>query len=174
MTGIIIPKTYIKCIEPLIFLAGPIKSAPKWRDEAVHIIASKNPNLFIASPDKRFGTDIQKYILSGNDNYFTRQREWEWHYQEIAAKNGSILFWFPKEEQHHCNKSYGLMTSNEFGHWTAVYNYNKSIKFCIGSDGKFPEWNTFLYDINRKVPDKRVFDTLEDTCEEAIKLTINL
>ena len=69
MTGIIIPKTYIKCIEPLIFLAGPIKSAPKWRDEAVHIIASKNPNLFILKKDNSANAKEDFIKAVSNENW---------------------------------------------------------------------------------------------------------
>jgi hypothetical protein len=41
MGKVIIPKTYVKDIEaPLIFLAGPVKGAPNWQDEAIIFLLS--------------------------------------------------------------------------------------------------------------------------------------
>jgi hypothetical protein len=48
MGKVIIPKTYIK--SPLIFLAGPIISAPNRQDEAILYLLSKNLDLIIVSP----------------------------------------------------------------------------------------------------------------------------
>lgn len=171
MGGLIIPKTYIENInEPLIFLAGPIRSASNWQDIAIEIIFSKDPDIYTASPRRGIRDNIAKYIISGNENYFPRRRAWERHYLDIASKKGAILFWLPGEAEHDCKKAYGAMTRKELGDWSTAYKFDKSVRFCVGSDGKFSELDTIKYDLSQDVPDKDIKNSLEDTCLEAIRL----
>jgi hypothetical protein len=173
MVNLILPKNYVQNIDsPLIFLAGPIKGAPSWQNEAVKIIHSLEPNFFVASPSRRMGKEVAGYVVSGDSNYFQRQRAWEWHYMSLAAKKGCILFWLPGEIQHSCDKSYAFMTSNEFGHWTA-YKQWEQVNLAIGRDGNFREWSTLEFDLKKKVPEMitNIKETLEDTCKEAIKIS---
>lgn len=171
MRGVIIPNTYAETFDdPLIFLAGPIRSAPNWQDEAIKILFEMTPDLVIASPRRGIRESIAPYVFHGDERHFTRQRGWERHYLDIAAKTGAILFWLPGEEAHDCNKVYGAMTRLELGQWMTNYKYNNDVHFCIGSDGKFPELNTIRYDIYLDAQDKEVKTTLEDTCQEALQL----
>ncbi len=170
MAGLIIPKTYVEVKTPLIFLAGPIRGAPNWQDEAFEILCSKNKDITIASPRGGMRPKIMDYILLGEDDYFPRQRAWERHYLPIAAETGAILFWLPKEAKHRCEKVYGAMTRIELGQWMTNYRHDNSVKFCVGSDGFFPELNTIVYDLSLDAPDKKIISTLEETCEEALRL----
>lgn len=171
MGKLIIPKTYIEKIDaPLIFLAGPIKSAPNWQAEAIDILFSLNQDIIVASPKKEFGDEILQYVMQGNENYFPRQRAWERYYLDIASKAGSILFWLPGEERHDCKKVYGAMTRIELGQWMTKYKNEKSIRLCFGSDGNFPELSVIKYDLSLDAPDKKIIDNLEDTCKEALML----
>ncbi len=178
MGGIILPKTYVANIEePIIFLAGPIRSAPNWQDDAIKCILNKNSNLTVASPRRGIRENISKYVLKGNETYFSRQREWELHYLHKASKNGSILFWLCGEEEHNCNKVYGAMTRVEIGEWMAHYNHDRSLHFCVGSDSKFSELHTVEYDLKHYAPDKQIIKAknsicaLEKICDEAIRLS---
>lgn len=171
MSKLIIPKTYVQELDaPLIFLAGPIRSAPNWQDEAIKILFSKEPNLIIASPRRGIRDNIAKYIISGNEIYFSRQRAWERHYLDIASKTGAILFWLPGEEEHNCEKVYGAMTRVEIGQWMTRYHFDKKVHFCVGSDSKFSELHTIEFDLKLDAPDKKINKTLEETCAEAIQL----
>jgi hypothetical protein len=171
MGKLIIPKTYVERIEsPLIFLAGPIRSAPNWQDEAIKILFSQEPNLIIASPRRGIREDISEYILQGDENYFPRQRTWERHYLDIASKKGAILFWLPGEAEHNCEKVYGAMTRMELGQWITRYSLDNKIKICIGSDRNFQELDTIKYDLSIDAPDKKIFNSLEETCDEALNL----
>lgn len=171
MGKIIIPKTYVEKLDaPLIFLAGPIRSAPNWQDKAIEILFSQEPNLIIASPRRGIRENIFKYLVTDNENYFPRQRTWERHYLNIASKTGAILFWLPGEAEHDCEKAYGAMTRIELGQWMTRYSFDKNIRFCIGSDGKFSELDTIKYDLSIDAPDKRIINTLEETCKETIRL----
>ena len=171
MNRVIIPKTYITNIKkPLIFLAGPIKGAPNWQDVAIETILSKDPDIIIASPRREIRDKTVSHILQGDDTHFPRQRAWERYYLDIASKTGAILFWLPKEELHDCKKVYGAMTRIELGQWMTHFKYDKSVRFCIGSDGAFPELDTIEYDLSLDVPDKEIKTSLETTCQEAIQL----
>ncbi|VVB82832.1 Nucleoside 2-deoxyribosyltransferase like protein [uncultured archaeon] len=171
MAKLIIPKTYIKDLDaPLIFLAGPIRSAPNWQDEAIKILFSLEPNLIIASPRRGIRDEISEYIVKGDENHFPRQRAWERHYLELASKKGAILFWLPGEEKHDCQKVYGAMTRIELGQWMTNYRHDNSVKFCVGSDGNFQELDTIKFDLSLDAPDKKIFKSLEETCAEALRL----
>ena len=173
MSKLIIPKTYIKDLDaPLIFLAGPIRSAPNWQDKAIKILFSQESNLIIASPRRGIRNGISEDIISGNENYFPRQRAWERYYLDLASRTGAILFWLPEEEKHNCNKVYGAMTRIELGQWMTNYRYDNSVHFCVGTDGKFPEMDTIEYDLSLDAPDKKIFNSLEETCAEALRLTL--
>jgi hypothetical protein len=172
MGGLIIPKTLAEPFEgPLIFLAGPIRGAPNWQDIAIQNILQKNGDMTIASPRRGVRDAIAKYVLHGNDAYFTRQRAWERHYLDLASKTGAILFWLPGEEEHSCEKAYGAMTRLELGQWMTRYKSDHSMRICIGSDGKFSELNTIMYDLSQDCPDVPIKSTLEETCLEAIRLS---
>ena len=174
MSNVLIPKTYVITLNyPIIFLAGPIRGAPNWQDEAIKYIISKNPNIIIASPRRETRESIAPYILKGDESFFPRQRAWERHYLDIASKTGAILFWLPEETEHNCNKVYGAMTRLELGQWMTRYKLDKSIRFCVGSDGKFSELNTIAFDLKLDAPDKKIFSTLEETCDEALKITLS-
>jgi hypothetical protein len=171
MGKVIIPNRYVKDIEtPLIFLAGPIRSAPNWQDEAIDLLFSQDSDLVIASPRRGVRERIAPYIAEGDENYFPRQRAWERHYLDIASKTGAILFWLPGEEEHDCKKVYGAMTRVEIGQWMTRYSVDNSVRFCVGSDGKFPELHTIQYDLSIDAPDKKIHSTLEETCDESIRL----
>jgi hypothetical protein len=171
MGKVIIPKTYVQNIEaPLIFLAGPIISAPNWQDEAIDFLLSKNSDLVIASPRKGIRDKIAPYITQGDENYFPRQRAWERHYLDIASKTGAILFWLPGEAEHNCEKVYGAMTRVEIGQWMTNYRHDNSVRFCVGSDGKFPEIHTIGFDLQLDAPAKKIFSSLKETCAEAVRL----
>ncbi|MBI2124207.1 hypothetical protein HYT92_00275 [Candidatus Pacearchaeota archaeon] len=127
MNKVIIPRTYVRELTaPLIFLAGPIRCAPNWQDEAIEILFSQEPNLIIASPRRGVRDKIACYIAPGDETYFSRQRAWERHYLDIASKTGAILFWLPGEAEHDCNKEYGAMTRVELGQWMTNYRNQKN------------------------------------------------
>jgi len=171
MGKVIVPKTYVpELTSPLLFLAGPIENAPVWQDEAITYLLLENPEVVIASLRWEVSARIAPYLLSGDEHYFSRSRAWERHYLEIASKRGAIMFWLPQEETHSCQKSYGAMTRLELGQWITRYKFDQSVRFCIGSDGKFPELHTIQYDLQLDAPDKKIQPTLEETCREALRL----
>ena len=171
MGQIIIPRTYVEDLRgPVIFLAGPIGSAPPWHEQAIDYLFYQEPDLSIACPKSSLANLIEYHRAVGIEEYFHRQRAWEWHYMKIAAKKGAILFWLPKEESHHCYKVYGATTRVELGQWMTRYSMDKNIRLCIGGENWFPEFSTIRYDIELHAPDMTVHKTLKDTCDEALRL----
>jgi hypothetical protein len=88
----------------------------------------------------------------------------------LASQQGAILFWLPGEARHTCDKVYGAMTRLELGQWMTRHHFDLSVRFCVGSDGKFPELRTIAYDLSCDAPGKMIFGTLEETCDEALRL----
>lgn len=170
MAGVIVPNIYVRDVNKLIFLAGPIRGAPNWQDEAIRILLPKNSELIIATPRRGIRESFAGSVLPGDNNYFKRQRLWERHYLETASKRGAILFWLPGEAEHNCAKSYGAMTRLELGQWMTNYRHDNRVRFCVGSDGKFSELDIIRIDLALDAPDKRILGTLEETCDEALRL----
>ncbi|MBI2042760.1 hypothetical protein HYT25_00010 [Candidatus Pacearchaeota archaeon] len=174
MAGLIIPNIFPGVISaPLIFLAGPVRGAPNWQDDAAEYILSNNSKFTVISPRRDIREKISEYAFNGDNNYFSRQREWELYHFDINRKKGCVMFWLPGETEHNCDKSYGAMTREELGLIMAHYFHDKSTRFCIGTDGKFSEIDTLRYDLSRYAPDKRIFSTLEETCDEAIRIALS-
>lgn len=170
MGNILIPKSRVEITGPLIFLAGPIRSAPNWQDDAIELLLSKDDDILVASPRRGIRDCIAPYVVQDSEEYFPRQRAWERHYLEYAARNGAIMFWLPGEDEHNCAKPYGAMTRLELGQWMTRYRNDSSVRFCVGSDDQFSELDTIRYDLSVDAPDKDIKTTLEETCYEALRL----
>lgn len=170
MGKVIIPKSYVEVTEPLIFLAGPIRSAPNWQDDAIEYLLSQNPGIVVANPWRGVRDGLAQYVIEGDETYFSRQRAWERHYLDIASRTGAIMFWLPGEEKHNCEKVYGAMTRVEIGQWMTNYRHDNTVRFCVGGDGRFPELHTIKYDLEIDAPEKNICSTLEETCDEALRL----
>lgn len=159
---------------PVVFLAGPIRNAPKWQNEAIKMFIEKGKELFIASPRREVGSDLIEFTEKDNpSNYqqFDRQRAWEQYYLYSASKNGCIIFYLPKEaEKEDLNKVYGHITMMELGEWIARCKENPEINLIIGTDGEFPEWSTIEYEIKTEIPNTPICNSLEETIETAINL----
>ena len=177
MKKVIIPRSFVNLSNnvPLIFLAGPIRGAPIWQDEAIGLLFSKTKeDLVVASPRRGIRNGFSGYVVQGNGDGFPRQRAWELHYLERAAtgteRKGAIMFWLPGEKEHDCKKAYGAMTRIELGQWMTRYRFESPVRMCIGTDGKFSEIDTIRYDLDVNAPGLRVYDSLEETCSEALRI----
>lgn len=159
---LILPKTYVKDIDkPLIFLAGPIRDAKDWQETAYNYITSNNEEIIIANPRWDASKRMWDTALEGEMNYFPRQRAWERHYLYIASKKGAVLFWLENAP--------GLMTRLELGQLMFQYKSDNSTRFCVGGHNKFSDIDTIKDDL-QVYTGKKIYDSLEETCDEAIKL----
>lgn len=171
---IVLPKHYVEIGKsPLIFLAGPCKGAPFWQEEAIDRIISLDKNILIVSPRHLKRQDLNGRVMAGDNSRFHRQRAWERHYLDLASKKGAIMFWLPGEEKHDCGKVYGSMTRLELGQCMTNYRNDRAYRFCVGSDGRFPDMHTIEYDLSLDAPDKKILGELDETCREAVRLALS-
>ncbi len=172
---IILPITHAKPEFPLIYLAGPIRSAPEWQDEAIELLLSVMPDCTVANPRRYVSKTLQEYVAKGDNAFFPRQRAWERHYMEIATEKdgekpkGVLLFYLPAEEKHDHNKAYGHMTQYELGEWITRYELNPEISMVIGADQRYPELDTLAYDISSRT-NLKILSGLEETVREAVRI----
>lgn len=172
MKSVILANTYVKDIKrPLIYLAGPVRCAPKWQDEAIEVLVEAPHKVVIATPTTEVKESLKRYLMPGDKTHFERQRAWERHYLDIASRNGAIMFWLPGAEHHDCAKVYGVMTRLELGQWLTRHMHDKSVRLCIGTDGRFPEFDTIKYDISQDAPELEIKRSLKETCLEALRLS---
>jgi hypothetical protein len=170
MGKVILPNTYVENIKfPLIFLAGPIRGAPDWQSKAIEILLAKNSNLFIASPRGRLKENIFQYIASGKQDYFPRQRAWERHYIDIASKKGGLMFWLPEQATDIGKKPYASMSRIELGEAIGRYREDNTTRFCAGCPGNFQDLDAIEDDLMAYAP-RLIYDTLEKTCDEVLRL----
>lgn len=168
---IILPKVYVPDIkEKIIFLAGPIKGAPKWQDKAIRIIHSQNPQIYLASPSKHLREEYLQSALKGDETKFPRQLNWERYYLELTSERGSIMFWLPKEESHFYDRAYARDTRGELGEWRGRLVYNSNIRLAIGGEELFDGLDVIKRNFTSLFPKMKFFSTLEETCAEAVRL----
>lgn len=156
--------------QPTIFLAGPIRNAPEWRDDAIAQMVTKNADVFIASPAWNLRQNLQSHLVAGSSTgAFPRQRAWEQYYLNAAAQNGGILFYLPGEDstKKHPGKIYAHITMMELGEWIARYEQNPKINLVIATDGNFPEWSTIEFEL-KSAGITSLYQTLEEGIDAVI------
>ncbi len=147
-------KVKIITTKPIVFLAGPIRNAPPWRNDAIKLLIEKGLDIFIASPARTISEELRPYVAKDKPEYelFERQRAWEQHYLYEAAKNGCIFFYLPKEAEvkEVADKVYSHITMMELGEWIERHKNNKEMNLVIATDGNFPEWSTIKYELEKE------------------------
>lgn len=180
---IIKPVEYLEITENMfpIFLAWPIAWAWWWQEIATRYIEEKTKNsskqVIIIDPS-RFIIDWkwEKRHTPWYEYKFSRQRAWERFYLDATANNGwRILFWLPTQREIIPNnpnwtqkKSYASTTRQEL--WTAMIRYPESLIVWI--DEEFQESSIIEDDFKfyTNNPDFPIYDSLEECCEEVVKL----
>ena len=156
---IILAPEYVDVKGPLIFLAGPIQGAPKWRDEASKFIQTAAPELHIASPDGDY--QDKKFI-------FKEQVDWETHYLKRAAKEGVIMFWLAKESEHECDRAYAQTSRFELGEWK-IRHERDGTKLVVGIEKGFTNAKYIRRRLFQDCPGVNICDSLKETCLKAIE-----
>jgi len=164
----------IETNRPVMFLAGPIRNAPKWQEEAVKIFLEKNETVFVASPTRELGQDLMLFVeVDKPTEYelFERQRAWEQYYLNAAAQKGCIIFHLCRESdvKEFPDKIYAHITMMELGEWIARCKVDKEINLVISTDGNFPEWSTIEYELKTELPFVPIRYSLEEAIDTAIK-----
>lgn len=70
--------------EKLVFLAGPIRGAKNWREQATMLLSDgTSEKLIFVSPDRLGG---EKIDTPGHESFVNRQRQWELYYLRRAVE----------------------------------------------------------------------------------------
>ncbi len=167
-TKIISAPEYVTKIDaPLIFLAGPIQGAERWQDKAIDIIQNNAPELYIANPRRLLNAKVQKKDFS--TGMYDEQVDWETHYLKHAGSNGVILFWLAKEFEHRCDRAYAQTSRFELAEWKERH-VNDKVKLSIGIEEGFTGARYIKRRLMQDCPNVNIYSSLEETCNEAIRL----
>ena len=94
----------------IVFLAGPIKGAPNWQEEAIKDLSDLD--IYVANPRRE------------NVKNFNLDLQIAWESRFLAAAD-LILFWIPPKEEDIAGREYAQTSRFELGEWAAKTNYNK-------------------------------------------------
>jgi hypothetical protein len=164
MSSLVLPPNYLKIDGPMIFLAGPIQGAYDWQKDAISLIHSDAPDVYVASPRRQSALrgDFKKGM-------FDEQVDWEIYHMRLAGENGVVLFWLTKEFEHICDRAYAQTSRFELAEWKARHEGNGA-KMVVGIEEGFTGMRYILRRFSQDCPDVPLLRTLEETCREAVKL----
>ena len=163
MRQVLIVPSYQDIDGPLIFLAGPVQGAPDWQQVAIEFLPTRT-DAHIASPRR------QSIPIGGLDEEaYNTQIAWEHYYLERAGQSGVIMFWLAKETEHIAGRAYAQTSRFELGEAVTLHRL-QGIKVVVGIEDGFSNKRYLLKTISSKAPNIPLCSTLEETCEQAIKL----
>ena len=142
LVKLLLPRTLVgfnEATDTVFFLAGPIKGAGDWQNEAIDILQKYadtldgRDNVYVVCPSmyqpnhKSYSLRVMGII---EENYTEKQRkitysrtDWERYHLEIASRLGCIIFWLGKEDEKNPRKRedgpYARDTYGELGEWRA-------------------------------------------------------
>ncbi len=147
---------------PVIFLAGPVRSAPDWQSDAIGLL-SVNQSVDIASPRQARDESVP---LSSEE--VIEQIAWEQSYMNIAREGGVVLFWFAKPRKGEESPYYAQQSFFELGDTLAETGGGTSI--CLGIEEGFQNGEYLMETVNRKYPNLIIHKTLTEVCDQALRL----
>lgn len=150
---------------PAVFLAGPVKGAFDWRDEAIVHLRSKAVDLNICTPQRDGG--VHKF----SEEDYQQQVEWEGRYLRRCAAEGCVLFWLPAEQQNGPPAAgcYAQTTRFELGEWLARSRTDR-VALAIGAEEGYSGYRYLRSRLEQDFPEIELCHTLAETCQRAIDL----
>lgn len=150
---------------PSIFLAGPIQGAEDWQAKATDYIQHHAPEIHITSP--RGPPEYYERRLT--DDEANAQADWETKYLRRAADDGVILFWLATEKVHNCDRDFARTTREELFEWKVHYEIG-GVDLVLGIEEGFGGARYIRKRFRDDCPELEIYDTLEDTCAQAVRL----
>ena len=167
MNGQIIkPPTHVEIDGPSVFLAGPIRGSADWQEKAIGLIQGLASWLHVTSP-RRPG-----FLELSPKEYF-EQVDWEHHYLDLAARHGVTLFWLSRETEHVCSRAYAQTTRFELGE-AMMRHRTEGARLVVGWEDGFSNRRYLEYTLRKKAPEAVLARSLEETCEQAVRLAEGL
>lgn len=148
--------------EKVIFLNGPIQSAPNWHESAIDLIHSIRPDIVIASPRKEYLPMTFSY---------PEQVNWETAHRRLAGRKGVNLFWLAAElpDKHDAARAYAQTTRFELAE-SKVRHEVYGEKMVIGIEKGFSGAKYIIQRFEEDCPDVPIAFSLEATVQEALSL----
>jgi len=154
---LILPPAY-KCVEPVVFLGGPVRETYNWRGSAIERITRAAPGLYVVSP--------QWPECPGQDE----SRLWETHYMNwIGAERsrGAFLFYFSRPNEGYNLSTYAKRSIEEL-EYIGVLHELSNARLIVGVEDGFPK-KDIVSSILSRYQDIDIQTSLEDICSKAVK-----
>jgi hypothetical protein len=181
---IILPKTFVEkesIVSPLFFLAGPVRGGRNWQEQCCLEIEKTISNFSVVVPTRWQTQDkLFKYSVSGADNVFKRQTDWEYLYLSLTLEmskshKGCIIFWLPERDPKHLGE-YGRDTRGELGRWGSRA-ISEGGHIVIGAEAAFPGVDVIQRNLELDLKMKTgqefpIYQTLRETARRAVDWVI--
>ncbi|MFZ5391401.1 MAG: hypothetical protein ACOZAJ_03960 [Patescibacteria group bacterium] len=154
--------------QEVIYLGGPVKSAPDWHSEAIKIIHNKNPEIIIISP--------KKLILSGFDmDEWYKECDWIKYHMDLTGRHskGVIMFWGAAMQNCANNGSYAQSTRFEIGKWFARVHENPKKwpgKIVAGIEHGFSGARYVDFDLKKDYGVEIFWGDLKEFCHKTLEI----
>jgi len=141
----------------VFFLAGPIRGAGNWRNDAIRLLSNSKVN--IVSPDNEVNKTSGNVITQSNCSRLDFERK----YLLEASVNGCIIFWLPAESKTNPRKDgqYARDTRFELGEWITRHRLQNA-NVIIGMENEFPGASVIRKNVAAIAPDLHIYNKLED------------
>lgn len=179
--GVLFPPEFdegvIEETDHVIFLAGPIRDAPNWQQEALDFMLDNyhNPhgdiNVVIACPRWPGEKMCEPEVFD-----FQSQVDWETEYLARAAIKGTVLFWLPNPaDKLTKNRCYGQTSRFELGEWltAACLGWQGNaypVGLALGIEPGFSGEQYIRARAAALLPGLDIYTNLEQTCMYALAL----
>ncbi|HYD93652.1 MAG TPA: hypothetical protein VEB18_04355 [Candidatus Paceibacterota bacterium] len=173
---VILPKTRVDPElyrhKKLFFLAGPVRGGGDWQQHMCKELDQLLVDYVVAIP-QRYSDDhpLQQYRLSGDENGFSRQLDWESFYLDEASRSGGVVFWLGfenAESPHPGPEPYAMDTRGELGEWRTHKQYRPDVRLFIGADERFYGLSQIERNCKRQIgPDFRIYPSMRELAHAA-------
>lgn len=145
---------------PLIFLAGPIQGAPDWQSEAIVLIQTAAPEIWIANPRRTY--------MDGSFVY-EDQVDWETRHIRRAMEFGALIFWLAAPVVDHPDRAYAQTTRIEIAE-AKVRHELLGGNVVVGIEEGFSGERYIRRRWGQDAPGIPFRESLAATCEKAIEM----
>lgn len=178
MMKVILPNTFVEepLDGPLVFTAGPISGGGGWQQRFIEQAAATRSNIVVASPVRdpkgalRMIDGVE--VMSGKNDHFVRQTDWESYYIKLAMQTGCLMFWVPCEDQNEprTKGSYAMGTRFELGEYCTRASLDPVLRVVVGIEQGFPGRSPNVHRIEQLLGKGLVHNNYEETAQAATAL----
>jgi len=145
---------------PVVFLAGPTRGA-QWQEEAIRLLV---PHVHVASPRRPIDTEREF-----TDAMYAEQVDWETRFLRRAGREGVVLFWLAREDEHRCERPHAQTTRFELAEWKERHARDGA-RLVVGIEEGFTGARYIRRRFAQDCPAVPLCATLEETCGRALEM----